>query len=205
MKHLEPLPQEGLSQPAPQGQPRRSNRKIAFAVAALVLILGGGAALSALFDPSSSDSISASTRSQLTEQFAATKAVKLTPVPMNQIDTALATMKLTTVQRDALKRDLLSSPGSSGTQSTLAWIELWDFATQDGDVVHISSAGYELDYPIVKQAVRFAVPVDASSSITIRGVYDGGGGITLGLRSGVVALSLPVIEPGQSLQVPVTF
>jgi hypothetical protein len=37
----------------------------------------------------------------------------------------------------------------------------------------------------------------------VTGAVDGGGGITLGLRTGTGELLLPVLAPGESLTVPV--
>ncbi|WP_374981369.1 hypothetical protein PSGK_10155 [Pseudomonas solani] len=204
MNHLELQPQLG-SQPAKGIPPRKKSSKGYLAIAALALILGSGYAMTALFDATSSDHVPASTKSRLATEFAQAKPFALTPVPAGEVDIALDSMKLSADQRQALKSSLTFRLVDADATSSLAWIELWDFAAQDGDIVHISSAGYEVDYPILNVPNKLAIPVDATLSVTIRGVHDGGGGITLGLRSGAAGISMPVIEPGQTLIVPVTF
>lgn len=204
MKHLEPQAQHNRH-PAANTARRKKNTGALLATAALALILGTGYALTAFVEGSPSDDIPASTKSQLINEFAQAKQFKLTPVPASELDAALDSMKLSADQRQSLKNSLTPQPGSISAENTLGWIELWDFAEQDGDVVHISSSGYEVDYPLLNVPSRIAIPVDASLSVTIRGVQDGGGGITLGLRTGAVGISLPVIAPGQSLVIPVTF
>jgi len=86
----------------------------------------------------------------------------------------------------------------------LVWLDLWDFAKQDGDIVQVSSAGYSIQVNLLKGVSRIAIPVDASHSVNITGMVDGGGGITLGVNSSGQALSL-VISPGQNYPLAVIF
>lgn len=205
MKHLEPQPQHSDKQSATSPPLRKGKLKVSLFIATLAFILGVGSVMTTLYDSSPSDDIPVSTRVQLVDEFATARPVKLIPVPAENIDIALDSMKLNATQRNALKNSLTSSLGNDHSKPTLGWVELWDFAAEDGDVVHISAAGYELDYPILNTPTRFAIPIDATSTVTISGVHDGGGGITLGIRSGAVDVFLPVIEPGQPLTVPITF
>lgn len=205
MKHLEPQPQRAENQMAPKVQPKKRNSKIKLAAIFLGLTLGAGSLMTALWGTPSGDDLSESDKAALVSAFSNTHSLQLIPVAAHEIDTALDLMQLDPKQRSALQSTLNAQTGTTPQQSRLGWIELWDFASQDGDIVRISSAGYELDYPLLNAPARLAVPIDGTSTIKIVGVTDGGGGITLGLRSGATAISLPVIQPGQSLIVPVTF
>jgi hypothetical protein len=87
----------------------------------------------------------------------------------------------------------------------LVWLSLWDFADPDGDIVHVSSAGYEMDIPLKKIQDKIAIPIDAAKTIKITGIHDGGGGITLGVNSGSTPVAMPILKEGQILALPVSF
>src|SRR5262249_17686937 len=44
----------------------------------------------------------------------------------------------------------------------MAWLTLWDFRDEDGDVVRVVSSGYTRLVPIIHQPVTLALPVPAS-------------------------------------------
>jgi hypothetical protein len=203
MKHLEPQPRQGHPTAAPH---RRSNNStLKLAVIALALALGGGGILSALFSPVSGDNLSQPSKERLISDFAAVQSFKISPVVPAETIAAINTMNLTPQQARQLRARVQASANGSQLKTDLAWLELWDFAEQDGDVVHISSAGFELDYPIANIPNRIAIPIDATAIVKVRGVSDGGGGITVGIKSGAMSTSLPVLTPGQTLLLPVTF
>lgn len=85
----------------------------------------------------------------------------------------------------------------------LAWVTLWDFRDEDGDVVRVVSSGYTRLVPILHQPVTLAMPAPPNGVINVIGVHDGYGGITVGIESGAVPLSLPVLVEGQIVGVPV--
>lgn len=205
MKHLEPQPQHATHQMAPKVPSQKRNTRTMLAAIFLGLTLGAGSLMTAFWGPSSADDLSERDKAVLINEFSRAQAFQLAPVAAHEIDGALDMMRLSPDQRSALQTALNEQPAATSQKSSLGWIELWDFADQDGDVVRISSAGYQIDYPLLNAPARLAVPIDGTTTIKIVGVTDGGGGITLGLRSGAAAISLPVIQPGQSLTVPVTF
>lgn len=202
MKHLEPAPQS----PVPRAgfKERRKASGLAMVLASLAVIGGVGFGMTHFWGDAPGDSISDARRQELTQNFLKASSVQLERVAIADIDKALASMNLKPEQARILKQELEKHATQPADQTTqLAWLDIWDFASQDGDVVHVSAAGYEMDVPIMNAKTRVAVPVDASKAVLVTGVVDGGGGITLGLKTGTGELLLPVLAPGESLTVPV--
>lgn len=211
MKHLEPL-QKTVSDM--EDKLVSSARPSAFKllVAAVLLVGGAGFGMTRLWNASTSDNISDSRKSELVAEFAQLKSVEIERVAEQDVDAALDTMRLSPDQRQQLKTKVSENRASLSPSlnlevdpSQLVWITLWDFASADGDVVHLSSAGYESDVTLQKQHIRIAVPLDSSKTVKVTGVHDGGGGITLGVQKGASPFMLPVLRPGQTLTLPVAF
>jgi len=195
-KHLEPVsaqapPVRGptVKQPLP---------RVRLAVLAMLAVLGTGALLSAWW-PATSDHLSASTRTELQRTYEHLAPLTLETVAPPDTDQALDSMHLDTAQRAQLKATLTAQPASARDATRLVWVEVWDFASEDGDVVRLSSAGFSIDCPLRHAPARFAVPVDGNGLLTVTGAVDGGGGITLGIRAVSGPVMLPVLAPGQSL------
>ncbi len=86
----------------------------------------------------------------------------------------------------------------------LAWVELWDDRDADGDVVAVLAGGFSRIIPISHTPVRIALPLPAGlQQIQVRGVKDGGGGITVAIRTPAGGVPLPRLLVGQSISVPV--
>lgn len=64
-------------------------------------------------------------------------------------------------------------------------VELFDCCDEDGDVVDVAVNGQSFaTVPIVHQGTRITIPLSRGpNTITIQGVRDGGGGVTLGLAT----------------------
>lgn len=204
MKHLEPAPQSGSRPPLPRKTPvRRSG--ITLVLAGLALVAGLGFGMSQLWGVPAHDDVADARKQELVRQFLKMGPAPLTPVADADLDQALAGMKLAPDQARTLRQALTNAQDATPGQPTLqlAWLEIWDFAEQDGDVVHVSTAGYEMDVPMLSARTRVAVPVDAGKALVLTGVSDGGGGITLGVMTSTGATQLPVLAPGQSLTLPV--
>jgi hypothetical protein len=211
MKHLEPLPKTIVSKQDLRSKPSRpSVLKLFLAGTALVVGLGYG--ISSLWGAYFTDNISEAKKAELVAGYTQMKAVSVDRVSEQEIEKALDTMRLLPDQRQQLRtkaseQSAKTSPeaGTAGDESSLVWITVWDFASADGDVVHISSAGYETNVTLLKVQTRIAVPVDASKTVKITGMHDGGGGITLGVKSGASPISLPVLGTGQTLTLAVSY
>lgn len=213
MKHLdrEHAPLEQVA------NKRRSGSSILKSVFVLLAVmLGMGYGMTALHDPGGEDRVSLAARQQLLKDYNNLDPIKLKPVLDQDTDQALDLMRLQPSQRKLLKQKLSSQsaqyfsksfqmrPRSSSNETALNWITLWDFASQDGDVVTVSSAGYTVDVPLLKSPTRIAIPINSSRTIELTGNTDGGGGITLALMSGSFQTSLPVLRVGETINLSIS-
>jgi len=164
-----------------------------------------GAGLGYVYAPPSGDHLSEQQKATIAGDFAKIRAVRLTPVTTADWGSALDTMKLTPQARSELEKNLSPSAATKqgSNSSRLVWLELRDFASEDGDVVQIASEGYQVEVPLFNAPTRIAVPVGAQGVLTIRGVHDGGGGITVALKSWDKPIPLPLMQEGQALSVGV--
>ncbi len=203
MKHLEPAPRAATPGSRPEKKRNRKTTGLALLLAGVAIVGGLGSGMTHFWGDAPEDSISDAQRQELTQNFLKAGTVQLEQVADADVAKALASMKLKPEQARILKQEVDKQATQSSDPTRLAWLDIWDFASQDGDVVHVSAAGYEVDVTILKAHTRVAVPVDASKSVVLTGVVDGGGGITLGVQTGTGELLLPVLSPGESLTLPV--
>jgi hypothetical protein len=198
---------------------RRSSTSLLAGAVLAVAVLGYG--LTSWMTPS--DRISEQEKAAIETQFASLKSLQLAPVQKQDVQSALQAMPLQPDARQALANTLLQSKiaerieniriqaqgsgaqGAAATSGTvaLAEITLSDFASQDGDVVLVSSGGYEIEVALLNQLKPVTIPVDASGTITITGLRDGGGGITAAIHGPSGMVRLPVRSPGQAITIPV--
>lgn len=163
------------------------------------------------------DKFSEKERSKIIESMKNISPALLQAVTESEWDKAIATIPLDQKSK-ALLIEGLQRPGDQPEEkqpanesklvleeevTRLVWIDLWDFADQDGDIVEISSAGYKVQVNLLKTPNRVAVPVNFSHIVTLTGVTDGGGGITLGVNS--ASSQNLIIEPGSSFSLPVSY
>ena len=85
----------------------------------------------------------------------------------------------------------------------LTWLTLWDDRDEDGDTVEIVSHGFSRVVRLTNAPQIIAVPVPEAGIINVRGIYDGGGGITVAIRTGQGQVALPVMAVGQVIGLPV--
>lgn len=200
MKHLEPQQQGPQPVPAAPATKSWSRLNILIAIAATTAILGFG--MSQFFGQPATDHISDSTKIALQENLARMHPLTPTRVPVADTQKTLDTMRL----EPAAKRDLariVTSPGKPDSEPTeLALITLWDFAAEDGDTVEVSSGGYQIQVALKNTPQEFAVPIDKDHAITLTGVRDGGGGITLAIMAGSLENRLPPLAQGQTITLP---
>lgn len=154
----------------------------------------------------SRDNVSASEVSQRQAEFRQSAGLKLDELPAQQTSLAIEQLPLDASQKAALSKAVSQPAGGAesaqSTQMKLAQITLWDTHQQDGDIVAISSGTFRIEVPLTKAPQTVAVPVDATGQLLIAGVRDGGGGITLGIRSADSALLMPIMSEGQTLNLP---
>ena len=161
------------------------------------------------------DELSQSDRSQITQGMQNISAVPVQSVTEKEWDQALETVPLDVKSKAQLVERLSRSDGQQEKalitgdsklilkDCRLVWIDLWDFAAQDGDIVNVSSAGYSVQVNLLNAPSRIAIPVDASRIVKLTGLVDGGGGITLGVNA--ASAQQLIIEPGGSFMLPVSY
>lgn len=138
------------------------------------------------------------------EQLARTQAyiqatpVILTPVAAHERLAALQTMQLPPTQQQLLEQAL------DGQRAELVWLTLWDDRDQDGDTVDVESDGFRQRLRLANAPIRIALPKPRNGIVSIYGVYDGGGGITIAVRTGNAGvIAMPAMQEGQVIGVPV--
>ncbi|KAL6702357.1 hypothetical protein ACN47E_008878 [Coniothyrium glycines] len=125
--------------------------------------------------------------------FAEAGALLLAPVQPQERAEALKAMRLPLDQQQVLERQ----------RSELVWFTLWDDRDQDGDIVAVESDGFRQQVQIAHAPVRLAVPRPRGGTVVLRGVQQGGGGITVAVQSGGGQIGLPPLMVGQAVTIPV--
>lgn len=82
-------------------------------------------------------------------------------------------------------------------------ITVWDDVAEDGDVVSVSSGFIGQEIPIFHQPTKVVLPLVTGRPITLTGVKDGGGGITVAIANGNTALANPVMREGETITIPI--
>ena len=219
MRHLEPRQLEP-SRPQPRG------RRCAFwATGFLVATLGVGWLGTHFLLPSEADVVSQAEIDKRGLLLRGIAPMTLTVVSPANVDKAILSMDLAPAKQQELKRALGSAPGYTTSMpvlgpaskrptvaaqtapeaSPLKLVELilWDTHAPDGDVVVVASGGYTREVVLAKQPLTVFVPVAPGAAISITGVHDGGGGITLGVRGASQELLMPIMSEGQTILLPV--
>lgn len=177
-----------------------------------------------LFPGEETDQVSDQQAGERGRAFSALESIELRRVGPAELDAAVASMKLPPLERDRFLEQIMPShvvsselgmgpPQASvappavreaSTTLRLAWITLWDTDAMDSDTVRFDSEGYSRTITLSKSPTTFAVPIPQSGVMNITGMRDGGGGITVGVMSGVRPVSLPIMSEGQVIGIPAT-
>lgn len=182
-------------QAAPQLLPSIATRAKAVAVAVVAV------AVAATVFPATDDLTPAQDQARI-DAFQA--AIPL-PLPLVNLadpaerQAALRSLRLTPAEVRPLEYNLQTAT------ERLVWITVFDDCREDGDIVEIRSLRYRRDIPMVHAPTSIAVPVSAAEqAISLTGVYDGGGGITVAIRLNGQMVPVPRLRPGQTLSIPIT-
>lgn len=210
-------------QPAPQPLPQRQAAKAATSASsssgnssaaksqsgssgiggiAMALAIGGGiiyGAYSLLAGSAvlSSEAISAAQRESRRAAWNAATANGIQMLPIPPAERAEAIAGLPIPEADKEKFSLYSGLG----HFNIGYIVVYDDAAEDGDVIEINGLGVKISAPLSHARTRIAVPYKTGTPIEIKGVVDGGGGITSGIRVGQGDLYTPVLDTGEVLTV----
>ncbi|MDD2463358.1 MAG: hypothetical protein PHI97_05120 [Desulfobulbus sp.] len=208
MKHFESVP---AANPVKKGSHRRTGKRSGLGLLLTIgsVILAAGFTLTTFFHQPAGDHLADAEKTRISTEFSKVGAIHLETVPIGKIQTAIESMGLDNAQQAALQQVVTNANRSQAVQQSkevrLMYLDLWDFATQDGDSVLVSSGGYQATVPLLKAPTKITIPVQTGQIIQVRGVQDGGGGITLGIKNGPNHVALPVLAPGQTLELPVSF
>lgn len=149
----------------------------------------------------SSDDLTAAQKQQQTaafEQAVAAGATIFTPVNIFDPDErakAKAALGLADQEAERVMQ------AAEGGQYLLGWVTVWDNLAEDGDVVDVSSNGMTHRVPIRHKPTTIVVPYSAGTAeLTLRGVHDGGGGITVSAKTEAGPLPLPPLAVGETKQ-----
>lgn len=206
-------------QPQLQPEPRREKPQQkslfpALITAALVIGLGGWG-LTRFFDDGNSGGVPASAaadnltqaeKDARAQQFAAVPRYALRRLDANEARSAIQNLPLPDDQKTALAQNIVPTADSQTQAAQPAWdkggqqmveLVLWDNVAEDGDVVQVSSLGYSQTITITHAPQTVYFPAQYDVPVTITGIHDGGGGITLGFTGSGQPVSLPVMAEGQ--------
>lgn len=168
--------------------------KMALLGAALV----AGSAIGFLFTGTSGgDSMTFSERDRVQREFlvASQQPLVLGEVSKDQVPEKVAELGLAPQDAQKLLADV------NDGKSRMLILGLVDFASEDGDIVSVSSSGLNVEVSLFKGINVVAIPVAGSgpAQITVTGVHDGGGGITVSGSGPNGQLPLPVMLVGESV------
>ena len=206
-------------QPQPLPEPRREKPQQkhlfpALITAALVIGLGGWG-LTRFFDDGNSGGVPASTaadnltqaeKDARAQQFAAVPRYALRRLDATEAHSVIQNLPLPDDQKAALAQNIVPTADSQTQAAQPAWenggqqmveLVLWDNVAEDGDVVQVSSLGYSQTITITHAPQTVYFPAQYDVPVTITGIHDGGGGITLGFTGSGQPVSLPVMAEGQ--------
>ncbi|EGQ7948225.1 hypothetical protein J7X21_001990 [Vibrio parahaemolyticus] len=145
-----------------------------------------------------SDSLSRQDSQAIVQQFnAAMAAGESIFVPVNFLDRDERARAKAASGLDEEKAEHLLKEAEGGYIS-LAWVTVWDNLAEDGDVIEVSAGGMTRTVPILNEPTTIVVPYSIDSAqIKIRGIRDGGGGITVAARTANGSLPLPPMSEGE--------
>lgn len=168
---------------------------VALGVAALVAV----AAITWQFSGTTSDDVSNDTKAKWAASFAVAAPTALKIVPAGEVDGAVKQMNVPPEQKQELKEDL------SAGRTRMVWLSFRDVMAEDGDTVSIESMAdgvlYTQSVVATNKEQRVYLPEPDAGRVNIRGVRDGGGGITIVITSGGAPLNLPFMTVGQVVSV----
>ncbi|GAA4875953.1 hypothetical protein [Ferrimonas pelagia] len=89
---------------------------------------------------------------------------------------------------------------AEGGYIALAWVTVWDNLEEDGDVIEVSASGVSYTVPIRHAPTKIVVPYSIDTpSLSLKGIRDGGGGITVSAKTQQGEISIPPLTVGQTM------
>lgn len=201
--HLKQAPQgapapQAKPQPMPQAKRKAMPKPILMAAAAAVLAVSLTTAKGFLFPPTAE--VAPAEAEVRLNNFTAAPYVQLKPInladPQEQAE-ALQSLQQAFPNPEELQAHVQAS-------DRLVWIEVFDDCAEDEDIVNIRTFSYSQNIPLFNVPTRVAIGLSPGErNITVTGIEDGGGGITVAIKTEGRLLPLPVMKPGQTILIPV--
>ena len=170
---------------------------------AAALVIAGVAAVSMSGVGNSGDKPpSASERAAIEQTWQQVQArrVALLPVPPREREAAfreLGNLNVPPSRVEEIRQEV-----ERGTMELVTFV-LWDNVAEDGDIVELETPDLTVRVPLRHARATIPLVRPASGVVNIRGIYDGGGGITMGIVADGVPVLLPPMQPNQVLGIPV--
>ena len=94
--------------------------------------------------------------------------------------------------------------GAALSEGEVRPIQVFDSQAADGDRVVVSANGHKEEVLLTKSPITVLLPYNriGSNEVTITGVFDGGGGVTLGVISSGSRVPLSPLVPGSNVVLP---
>ncbi|MBT5231673.1 MAG: hypothetical protein HOM11_15520, partial [Methylococcales bacterium] len=126
-----------------------------------------------------------------------------TPIQLPALTAAQAMAKIDLLPlKPEAKKQILSD--YNGNKVRLVEITLWDNYAEDGDIVEFSIGSFALTVPILHKKKSFVVPLPIGvNTVNVKGIRDGGGGITAAVKTSSGALAFPLMRVGEVIQLPI--
>jgi hypothetical protein len=106
-------------------------------------------------------------------------------------------MQLSLADKQRLKEALADK------EVRLARLVVWDNVAVDGDAIVLNATGFSQTLPISHEQQTFYLPVVPGNSARITALKDGGGGVTLGVKTMIGPVFLPRLAIGDTVEIPV--
>jgi len=153
---------------------------------------GGGAFFTA------DDQVSDKQWQERSDAFKAFKAKG--PVLLDRAEAAQVNGFINQAMPDPQKRQALAKDIQDKKVDMVA-IGFYDDCAVDGDTVEVLAGGVDITIPLTHQVQYVLVPVPhgGNAPVTIQGLKDGTGGITLGMVTPAGVVHMPPIKPGQQI------
>lgn len=143
------------------------------------------------------DDAESQSRSQTFDALSAAGGLKLDMVTSADVNKAIETLPPDV--RETVRQDV----GKGAVR--LAWVQIWDTHAEDGDIVRFDTPGTApVQVMAYNTPTTIAIPYPPNGRVMVTGITDGGGGITIAVRSGAQEIAWPTMAPGDQFGLPVT-
>ena len=184
-----------------QPEPLKRSKRPPLAALLMALAVGGAAAFG-LYDAGVLDTVVGG-------------GDDLTPAKVAELQTAFAGSRLDLVPLD-LSDDADRAKAAGGLdlpppkvaevvaaaeagRVQVAQITLWDHFDEDGDIVRLDVGGMTRTVQIWNEPLTIAIPYAPGSPLTLTGVRDGGGGVTVAIAAQGKEILVPPLAEGQTV------